>query len=218
MQHLGEPPPPQVRAAAVAYALHAAEPPVGASHVQRRARAQIADASRAWGISQPQARRRARQGVGWYVLLGTALLCLAYENSAHAVERTMAPRQLFTQPMEDDHDPEPGSKRVRPSSADEGSMQVRLRARASACGTPWPGPAPCALAGTPGTGLGQWPELAALGKGKVCCKHSFEYCSTPFYYHSFGCPLQTSSEAQLDLGAIRCIQMVISKKIGTSHA
>eukprot|EP00962_Isochrysis_galbana_P008067 scaffold2191_cov138-Isochrysis_galbana.AAC.9 len=53
----------------------------------------------------------------------------------------MAPRQLFTQPMEDDNDPEPGSKRVRPSSADEGSMQVRLRARASACGTPWPGPA-----------------------------------------------------------------------------
>lgn len=51
MQHLGEPPPPQVRAAAVAYALHAAEPPVGASHVQRRARAQIADASRAWGVS-----------------------------------------------------------------------------------------------------------------------------------------------------------------------
>eukprot|EP00962_Isochrysis_galbana_P023221 scaffold6982_cov113-Isochrysis_galbana.AAC.3 len=53
----------------------------------------------------------------------------------------MAPRQLFTQPMEDDNDPEPGSKRVRPCSADEGSMQVRLRARASACGTPWPGPA-----------------------------------------------------------------------------
>eukprot|EP00962_Isochrysis_galbana_P009269 scaffold2601_cov117-Isochrysis_galbana.AAC.1 len=53
----------------------------------------------------------------------------------------MAPRQLFTQPMEDENDPEPGSKRVRPSSADESSMQVRLRARASACGTPWPGPA-----------------------------------------------------------------------------
>eukprot|EP00962_Isochrysis_galbana_P020128 scaffold5876_cov129-Isochrysis_galbana.AAC.1 len=53
----------------------------------------------------------------------------------------MAPRQLFTQPMEDDNDPEPGSKRVRPSSTDEGSMQVQLRARASACGTPWPGPA-----------------------------------------------------------------------------
>eukprot|EP00962_Isochrysis_galbana_P027300 scaffold8572_cov126-Isochrysis_galbana.AAC.4 len=53
----------------------------------------------------------------------------------------MAPRQLFTQPMEDDNDPEPGSKRVRPSSTDESSMQVRLRARASACGTPWPGPA-----------------------------------------------------------------------------
>eukprot|EP00962_Isochrysis_galbana_P051655 scaffold23126_cov241-Isochrysis_galbana.AAC.14 len=54
------------------------------------------------------------------------------QNSAHAVERTMAPRQLFTQPMEDENDPEPGSKRVRPSSTDEGSMQVRLRARASA--------------------------------------------------------------------------------------
>eukprot|EP00962_Isochrysis_galbana_P009625 scaffold2684_cov124-Isochrysis_galbana.AAC.6 len=53
----------------------------------------------------------------------------------------MAPRQLFLQPMEDENDPEPGSKRVRPSSTDEGSMQVRLRARASACGTPWPGPA-----------------------------------------------------------------------------
>eukprot|EP00962_Isochrysis_galbana_P042183 scaffold15689_cov135-Isochrysis_galbana.AAC.9 len=53
----------------------------------------------------------------------------------------------------------------------------------------------CALAGTPGTGLGQWPELAALGKGKVCCKDSHECCSTPFYYHSFGCPLQSSSEA-----------------------
>jgi len=59
-------------------------------------------------------------------------------------------------------------------------------------------------------GLGQWPELATLGKGKVCCKYSYECCSTPFYYHSFGCPLQTSSEAQLDLGAIRCVQMVIS--------
>ena len=130
----------------------------------------------------------------------------------------MAPRQLFSQPMEDENDPEPGSKRVRPSSADESSMQVRLRARASACRL-WHSLAwPCALAGTPGTGLGQWPELAALGKGKVCCKYSFEYCSTPFYYHSFGCPLQTSSEAQLDLGAIRCIQMVISKKIGISHA
>eukprot|EP00962_Isochrysis_galbana_P002597 scaffold705_cov119-Isochrysis_galbana.AAC.6 len=53
----------------------------------------------------------------------------------------MAPRQLFSQPMEDDNDPEPGSKRVRPSSTDEGSMQVQLRARASACGTSWPGPA-----------------------------------------------------------------------------
>eukprot|EP00962_Isochrysis_galbana_P012025 scaffold3385_cov119-Isochrysis_galbana.AAC.2 len=29
---------------------------------------------------------------------------------------------------------------------------------------------PCALADTAGTGLGQWPELAALDKGKVCCK------------------------------------------------
>eukprot|EP00962_Isochrysis_galbana_P013799 scaffold3931_cov112-Isochrysis_galbana.AAC.2 len=39
--------------------------------------------------------------------------------------------------MEDDTNPEPGSKRVRPSSADKSSTQVRLRARASACGTPW---------------------------------------------------------------------------------
>jgi len=73
--------------------------------------------------------------------LGVIMTHVEKLNSAHAVERTMAPRQLFTQPMEDDNDPEPGSKRVRPSSADEGSMQVRLRARASACGTPWRGPA-----------------------------------------------------------------------------
>eukprot|EP00962_Isochrysis_galbana_P009648 scaffold2693_cov139-Isochrysis_galbana.AAC.1 len=46
------------------------------------------------------------------------------QNSAHAVDQTMAPRQLFSQPMEDENDPEPGSKRVRPSSADQGSMQI----------------------------------------------------------------------------------------------
>eukprot|EP00962_Isochrysis_galbana_P028629 scaffold9088_cov118-Isochrysis_galbana.AAC.2 len=44
------------------------------------------------------------------------LICVK-QNSAHAVERTMAPRQLFSQPMEDENDPEPGSKRVRPSTA-----------------------------------------------------------------------------------------------------
>eukprot|EP00962_Isochrysis_galbana_P004707 scaffold1297_cov114-Isochrysis_galbana.AAC.4 len=52
----------------------------------------------------------------------------------------MAPRQLIMPPKEDDLNPEPGSKRVRPSRADKSSTQVRLRARASACGTtPWPG-------------------------------------------------------------------------------
>eukprot|EP00962_Isochrysis_galbana_P003298 scaffold920_cov135-Isochrysis_galbana.AAC.4 len=90
------------------------------------------------------------------------------------------PRQLFTQPMKDENDPEPGSKRVRPSSADESSMQVRLRARASACGTPWPGPAHWLALLTPDTGLGQWPELAALSKGKVCCKYSYEYCKPKY--------------------------------------
>eukprot|EP00962_Isochrysis_galbana_P039794 scaffold14336_cov115-Isochrysis_galbana.AAC.4 len=49
----------------------------------------------------------------------------------------MAPRQLFTQPMEDDNDPEPGSKRVRPSSADEGSMQVRHDKNTCAVGEGW---------------------------------------------------------------------------------
>eukprot|EP00962_Isochrysis_galbana_P017560 scaffold5047_cov132-Isochrysis_galbana.AAC.1 len=53
----------------------------------------------------------------------------------------MAPRQLILPPMEDDLHPEPGSKRVRPSSDEKSSMQVQLRACASACGTPWPGPA-----------------------------------------------------------------------------
>eukprot|EP00962_Isochrysis_galbana_P015990 scaffold4569_cov117-Isochrysis_galbana.AAC.2 len=52
----------------------------------------------------------------------------------------MAPRQLILPPMEDDLHPEPGSKRVRPSSDEKSSMQVQLRACASACGTPWPGP------------------------------------------------------------------------------
>eukprot|EP00962_Isochrysis_galbana_P037725 scaffold13252_cov101-Isochrysis_galbana.AAC.2 len=100
----------------------------------------------------------------------------------------MAPRQLFAPPMEDDKNPEPGSKRVRPSSAD-----LRARRRCDcAHSLAWP----CALAGTAGTSLGQWPELAALGKEKVCCKDSHECCSTPFYYHSFCCPLQSSSEAQ----------------------
>eukprot|EP00962_Isochrysis_galbana_P012771 scaffold3617_cov119-Isochrysis_galbana.AAC.7 len=46
----------------------------------------------------------------------------------------MAPRQLIMPPMENDTNPEPGSKRVRPCSADKSSSQVRLRARASACG------------------------------------------------------------------------------------
>eukprot|EP00962_Isochrysis_galbana_P011513 scaffold3234_cov105-Isochrysis_galbana.AAC.3 len=55
-------------------------------------------------------------------------------------------------PMEDDTNPEPGSMRVRPSSADKSSTQVRLLARASACGTPWPGPA-CALACSADTSL-----------------------------------------------------------------
>eukprot|EP00962_Isochrysis_galbana_P027621 scaffold8684_cov112-Isochrysis_galbana.AAC.1 len=62
------------------------------------------------------------------------LLSLAVVNN----ERYMAPRQLITPPMEDDTNPEPGSKRVRPSSADKSSTQVRLRTRASAYGTPWP--------------------------------------------------------------------------------
>eukprot|EP00962_Isochrysis_galbana_P022048 scaffold6546_cov107-Isochrysis_galbana.AAC.2 len=53
----------------------------------------------------------------------------------------MAPRQLSLPPMEAEMNPEPGSQRVRPSSADESSTQVRLRARASACGIPWPGTA-----------------------------------------------------------------------------
>eukprot|EP00962_Isochrysis_galbana_P009965 scaffold2761_cov148-Isochrysis_galbana.AAC.7 len=53
----------------------------------------------------------------------------------------MAPRQLILPPMEDDLHPEPGSKRVRPSSDEKSSMQVQLRACASACGTHWPGPA-----------------------------------------------------------------------------
>eukprot|EP00962_Isochrysis_galbana_P007125 scaffold1916_cov123-Isochrysis_galbana.AAC.8 len=70
-----------------------------------------------------------------------ALLALPWKNSAHAVERTMAPRQLSLPPMEAEMNPEPGSQRVRPSSADESSMQVRLRARASAFDTLWPGPA-----------------------------------------------------------------------------
>eukprot|EP00962_Isochrysis_galbana_P059091 scaffold32517_cov105-Isochrysis_galbana.AAC.1 len=57
----------------------------------------------------------------------------------------MAPRQLILPSMEDDLHPEPGSKRVRPSSDEKNSMQVQLRASASACGTPWPGPALDAL-------------------------------------------------------------------------
>eukprot|EP00962_Isochrysis_galbana_P030246 scaffold9781_cov135-Isochrysis_galbana.AAC.2 len=75
----------------------------------------------------------------------------------------MAPRQPTLPPMEVDMNPEPGSERARPSRAEKISMQVRLRA----CGTSWPG-WHCALAGTAGTSLGQWqwPELAALGKGR----------------------------------------------------
>eukprot|EP00962_Isochrysis_galbana_P026199 scaffold8109_cov110-Isochrysis_galbana.AAC.9 len=73
---------------------------------------------------------------------------------------------------------------------------------------------PCALACTACTGLRQWPELAALGKGSVCCKDSFGSRSTPLDYHSFGCLLQSSPEVQRDLRAIRCIQMVISKNFG----
>eukprot|EP00962_Isochrysis_galbana_P020382 scaffold5941_cov125-Isochrysis_galbana.AAC.15 len=126
----------------------------------------------------------------------------------------MAPRQLILPPMEAEMNPEPGSKRVRPSSADESSTQVRLRARASACGTPWPGPAHwlALLALAWANANGQSSPLLALGKEKVCCKDSHECCSTPFYYHSFGCPLQSSSEDQIDLGAIRCIQTVPSKQ------
>jgi hypothetical protein len=138
------------------------------------------------------------------------------QNSAHAVERTMAPRQLFSQPMEDDNNPEPGSKRVRPSSADESSTQVRLRARASACGTPWPGPAHwlalLALAWANGH------SSPLLARETCAAKTLMSAAAPPFYYHSFGYPLQSSSEAQTDLGAIRCIQMVISKNIGTPHA
>eukprot|EP00962_Isochrysis_galbana_P001422 scaffold360_cov128-Isochrysis_galbana.AAC.2 len=91
------------------------------------------------------------------------------QNSADAVavavELTMAPRQLIMPPKEDDLNPEPGSKRVRPSRADKSSTQVRLRARASACGTPWPGHAQ-SMACTAGTCLGKWPEPAALDKGR----------------------------------------------------
>eukprot|EP00962_Isochrysis_galbana_P027326 scaffold8582_cov130-Isochrysis_galbana.AAC.2 len=73
-------------------------------------------------------------------------------------------------PMKADSNPEPGSKRVRPSSssADESLTQVRLRARASAWATvAIPGLALRTGWHCAGTGLGQWPELAALGKGKL---------------------------------------------------
>eukprot|EP00962_Isochrysis_galbana_P052716 scaffold24183_cov146-Isochrysis_galbana.AAC.1 len=103
----------------------------------------------------------------------------------------MAPRQLILPPMEDDlhlH-PEPGSKRVRPSSDEKSSMQVQLRACASACGTPWPGPAHwLALLALPWAngqslslpllvlGLGSW-----QGKSVQCAaKTLLSVAATPF--------------------------------------
>eukprot|EP00962_Isochrysis_galbana_P047352 scaffold19295_cov112-Isochrysis_galbana.AAC.1 len=47
----------------------------------------------------------------------------AAENSAHAVVRTMEPRQPTLPPMEVDMNQETGSKRVRPSRAEKSSMQ-----------------------------------------------------------------------------------------------
>eukprot|EP00962_Isochrysis_galbana_P031268 scaffold10186_cov154-Isochrysis_galbana.AAC.3 len=73
----------------------------------------------------------------------------------------MAPRQLILPPMEGDLHPEPGSKRVRPSSDEKSSMQVQLRACASACGTPWPDPAHwLALLALPWANGQSWPLLA----------------------------------------------------------
>eukprot|EP00962_Isochrysis_galbana_P050443 scaffold21815_cov119-Isochrysis_galbana.AAC.1 len=90
----------------------------------------------------------------------------------------MAPRQLILPPMEDDLHPEPGSKRVRPSSDEKSSMQVQLRASASACGTPWPGPAHwLALLALPWAN-GQ--SLPLLAREECAAKNLLSVAATPF--------------------------------------
>eukprot|EP00962_Isochrysis_galbana_P023173 scaffold6967_cov123-Isochrysis_galbana.AAC.4 len=74
---------------------------------------------------------------------------------------------------------EPGSKRVRPSSADESSMQVRLRARASACGTPWPGPAHWLALLTLAWANGQSSPLLAREK---CAANTLMSAAAPPYF------------------------------------
>eukprot|EP00962_Isochrysis_galbana_P030113 scaffold9731_cov113-Isochrysis_galbana.AAC.4 len=85
----------------------------------------------------------------------------AWKNSAHAVERTMAPRQLFLPPMEDDlHHPEPGIG-LKASPAFQSRQELDTGAIARPRERLWYSLAwPCALACTAGTCLGKWPESA----------------------------------------------------------